>query len=164
MAGVRLTGGAELNALGRELRAVGGDTAKGLRKRLRGELKQAAEPIRADLKQAILSIPTKPGGKSSGLRKRMARAVKIRVTTSGRSAGVRVVVDSKALAKYGQQRLPALLDGRKDFRHPTYGHTRRWVSQKPHPYTPEVRRKHQDAAHDAAIRAIETITHEIERG
>jgi hypothetical protein len=34
----------------------------------------------------------------------------------------------------GMETLPARLDGRKRWNHPTYGHQDRWVTQPSHPY------------------------------
>lgn len=168
MPDVRLTGGAELRALGRDLRAAG-ETGKGLRKELRAELKKAAGPVADDLKKTIQAIPVKDGVKrrSTGLRRRMAGAVKVRVSVSGKNASVKVVVDSAVLARTGQGKLPALLDGSKDFRHPVFQRTDRktpWTDQKSHPYTGPVRARNQDAANEAAVKAIEIVADKLERG
>lgn len=122
--------GADLAKLSRELRHVG--DGKTLRRQMTKELRSAAKPLVPAVRSAIRSIPTTGAG-HTGLRSRMAKATRLRVKTSGRDAQVAILVDPAKMPA-GQKALPMEMEGVKRWRHPVYGNTDVWVTQKPHPY------------------------------
>lgn len=153
-----------MRALARDLRAAG-DEGKKLRKRLRATIVAEIKPMQADLKRAASEIPVKGGGRSTGLRKALGKATKIRVLFSARSASATLEVDPKKMPA-GQQSLPGYMEGTTPrWRHPVFGHPGvTWQNQKAHPYF----YKTVDPKIPGAVVAIEaaaaTTAEEIERG
>lgn len=126
--GVRYTG-KDLNEVSRELRRM---NDKEIKKRFRQELRAAAAPLVPAVRASISAIPAK-GPASTGLRRRLSRAVKLSVKTAGKQAAVTLVVAAERMPS-GQKALPAYMEGTKPrWRHPVYGHDR-WVTQPAHPY------------------------------
>lgn len=108
-------------ALAKRLRQAG---RKDLRLELTRAIRTAAKPVAEAAKRDVLALPTH-GATHTGLRKRVARTVKLRVRTGGSAAGVRVVAgprgtDVGQLARYMNK-------GR--WRHPVYGNRENWVNQ-----------------------------------
>lgn len=131
MPSYELRGGKDLARISRELRRAG--NGKELIKQYRKDLRAAAKPMVPAVKAAIRAIPAATG-QHTGLRARMARAVKLTVKTSGKRAEISVRVDGRKMPA-GEGALPAYMDGRKKpWRHPVYGNSNVWVRQDPHPY------------------------------
>lgn len=129
--GFQVRGGRELDRISRQLRQVG--DGREIRKRFSRELRSAAKPMVPIVRQSIRSIPTR-GTDSSGLRERMARAVRLTVRTSGRQAGVAIRVDGRKMPP-GEGALPAYMEGTKRrWRHPVYGNRQVWAEQDSNPY------------------------------
>lgn len=121
--------------------AVSPEIQKSMRKRLN----VAAKPVVADIKQAVLAIPSKveSGQTQQGyenlfsLRRAIANSVKSRFNGTGKGGVLQIRVsttDFMALA--GRPRtIPYYLEGRKRrWRHPVFGNKNNWVDQQPHPY------------------------------
>lgn len=157
MAVVEIRGGAELRRISLELRRMGGGE---LTRKLRKELRAAAAPLVPQVRASIMQIPT-TGDKSSGLRRRMAKATRLELRTVGREAGVAIRVDGRKMPT-GQGRLPAYMEGsRKRWRHPVYGNRNNWVGQQPHPYFYNVVRNLGPRSRVAVNRVLDEATREI---
>lgn len=89
----------------------------------RRELRQRARPLAEVAKSRVLAIPTH-GHRHSGLRRRIARGVGVRVRAS-KDPGVDIVSTMKDAS---ERHLPRYLDRQSGWRHPVFGHDR-WVSQ-----------------------------------
>lgn len=89
-----------------------------LKRELRRNFRDAAEPVVGDVEQSILLMPSHHGGT---LRREVARTVVAR--TSFSSAGVRVQIDSLgSKMPAGKGTLPHHLDSDKGWHHPVWGH------------------------------------------
>ncbi len=89
-----------------------------LKRELRRNFRDAAEPVAGDVQQSILLMPSHHDGT---LRRETARTVVVR--TSFSSAGVRVQIDSLgSKMPAGKGTLPHHLDSGKGWNHPVYGH------------------------------------------
>lgn len=149
--------GADLREVSLKLRRVN-DAA--LKRRFRTELRAAAAPFVPAVRSSIASIPVK-GTRSTGLRGRLAKAVTLRVRTSGRNAQVSILM-STARMPDGQRALPACMEGTKSpWRHPVFGDDDKWVTQESHPYFFPVVRPMGAAARLAVNRVVNQITREI---
>lgn len=160
--------GKDLKRIGKELR---GQDNKAVRKRFRRELRAAAAPMVPAVRASIAAIPVKGTAGSTGLRKRLAKAVTLRVVTVGKNAQVSIRM-SPAKMPDGQMALPAAMEGLKKWRHPVFGeessyrilvHGNRedapWVTQESHPYFYRVVRP----LGPAAKVAVNKVVHDIER-
>lgn len=93
--------------------------------KLRKDLANAVKPAVADAKAHARAIPVGGGG-HSGLRRRVARGVKIQARTA-RSPVLRVVA---SMTDPEQANLPRYLDDpARGWRHPVFGNRHEWVSQ-----------------------------------
>ncbi|GAB3117822.1 hypothetical protein GCM10027160_28940 [Streptomyces calidiresistens] len=114
--------------MGREITRVAErlrETDRKLPTRLRAELRKAARPAAAAAKAAVRRMPVKGRG-STGLRRRVARGVRIQASTK---IGMRIVTAMPT----GEELLPRGLDsqGRDGgWRHPLFGNKEEWVHQK----------------------------------
>lgn len=132
--------GASLSVTARNLRRMDGRQVKGL---FQKALEGAAGPYPARVRASVLAIPTKEGGKHTGLRARIAGCVTLSSGTDAKSAYASVWIDPrKMLPDYTS--LPLYMEGVKAgsrggnysrWRHPVYG---RWLpgqgNQSAHPY------------------------------
>ena len=86
------------------------------------------------------------------------------VRTTGRTAGVRVLVDPKKMPD-GQKALPEAMEGTKRWRHPVFRSERNpdppWVTQEPHPYFFKVVDRLGPASRLAVNRVLDGITKDI---
>lgn len=158
---IQFHGAEQLRNLARDLRKAG-DEGKGLRKDLRRGIRKAAVPMRDGVQRAALAIPA-PGGRHSGLRAEIARAVRIQILLS-RQPAVRVLVNGSAMPE-GKRALPAYMDGgKKRWRHPVFGNRHAWVSQTPHPYFWRGIEPHIKDARAAVLAAVERTVTELNHG
>lgn len=154
---IGLRGGEELAAISRQLRTMG--NGREIKKQFTRELRTVARPMVPAVRASINAIPASSGA-SSGLRKRMAAATRLKVRTVGRQANVSVLVDPRKMPEH-EKSLPAYMEGTKrNWRHPVYGRGV-WVSQKPHPYFYKVVLPIGLRARSAAGRVIDGITRKI---
>lgn len=134
-----ITSGTDLRTVSAKLRRAGDGR---LKKKFRTELRACVAPMVPAVRASIAAIPVK-GPDSSGLRTRMQRATRLSVKTTGRSAGVAILVDPKRMPD-GQKALPQYMEGAEGhtrWRHPVFGDPDAWVTQEPHAYFfPIVRR------------------------
>jgi hypothetical protein len=94
-----------------------------LKRELRRNFRDAAEPVLGDVEQSILLMPSHHGGT---LRREVAKTVVVR--TSFSSAGVRVNIDSLgSRMPPGKGTLPHHLDSAKGFNHPVYARGARFT-------------------------------------
>lgn len=86
--------------------------------------------------------PRAPKG-GHGLRAATARAIKSKVTYTGRKLGARLLVDPSAMPP-SQRRLPKHLDNPRGWRHPVWGNRSRWVKQVGEPYFTRPIERHRE--------------------
>ena len=135
----------ELATFSRALKQMEPEANKAMNRRIN----ELAKPIAQDVKRAALAIPTTRTYTADGmrymrkfgyanLRKGLADSVVVRNRTSGKQAGVRIVVSRSAFAaKTGKAAsLPRYMEGlrRNPWRHPVFGNKDRWVVQKKHEF------------------------------
>ncbi|WP_432001232.1 hypothetical protein [Streptomyces sioyaensis] len=91
---------------------------------LRSELRKAARPLVARAKTKVRALPTH-GRSHTGLRRRVAAGVGIRVSTS-RHPGVTITTK---MADPSEAVIPRGMDSQRGWRHPVFGDTDNWVTQ-----------------------------------
>lgn len=148
--------GADLRKISRELRA---QDNKEITRQFRRELRAAAAPFVPAVRASIDAIPVKGTSGSTGLRKRLKKAVKLTVRTVGRNAQVSIGVPGSRMPSH-EGSLPAMMEGTKRFRHPVFGHDV-WVSQDSHAYFYRVVRPMGATAKVAVNRVVDQITRKI---
>jgi hypothetical protein len=148
------TGVRRMRELGLRLR--GQD--KALRVELVAAARRAAEPIVADVRSAVMDVPSRgmtTGGafaraahlnrkRPRGLRASIAQATGAQVATTGKNVGVKIRVKVSKLPP-DQVTLPWALDSPTGWRHPVFGNDV-WVKQVGRPWFASTIRKHQAAA------------------
>ena len=145
----------DLARLSRQLRTVG--DAKAIRRDLVRGLRSGAKPALEAVRAAALALPDNPGGRSTGLRRKAARAASIQVRTSGRQAGVYVRISR---ARMGNQ-AGALKGSRsRRWRHPVFGNRDVWVQQASRPEWFDRAARSQAGP---ARRAVQQVLNDIER-
>lgn len=168
---VSVDGAQRLKRLSKDLR--GAD--KALRRQLRTEIKSAARPVIADVRQAALNVDvsSSQGGtarpdKSTGLRRAVARATGLSMTTRG----IRIRVSSKRLARTHNPRLAKYLDASpfgkyRRWRHPVFGN---WDvpeparQQKGEPFFFVTIRRHTKDFRRACDKAMDDVAARISKG
>lgn len=129
----------DLERLGRDLRRSG---QKDLQKEAMQRMRTSVRPIVPKVRQKVRQSPAGTGNQRSqksvgerprGLRDAIARGVQLKVSLSGKHAGVRLRVDPRHFPD-GQKHLPKYREGvLKRWRSPTFGHDP-WKVQRPEPY------------------------------
>jgi len=117
MAEARVTGGEQLKLLAAQLKQA--DPA--LKRELRRNFKDAAEPVIGDVQQSILLMPSHHDG---SLRAEVARTVTVSTSFTGDGIAVRVSSLGTRMPA-GKESLPFHLDSAKGWRHPVFGHWER---------------------------------------
>lgn len=133
---IQVTGTGQLIELSRRLKAAGGPR---LKQNFQRRIRRAAEPLKDDLQQTIVSLPIRSDGRKAGkrggpsptsrpLRATVAQAVRISVRTGG-SPGAHVWVDKNLLPPDLRNMASVMnrADGR--IRHPVFGNRKRWANQ-----------------------------------
>ena len=82
-------------------------------------LRASAEPAAEAARQAVLSAPSE-GSRHTGLRQNIAAGVKIGLSASARSAGIKITSSNSALPA-NQYRMNRTFD-KETFYHPVFGH------------------------------------------
>lgn len=95
-----------------------------------------------------------------GLRARIAKAIKLKIRTSGSSPGVRIEVATSGLPE-DQRSLPKHLDSPKGWRHPVFGHRDAWVQQYGQPWWSVTIERHRDPVRARIIAAMHTIANKV---
>lgn len=111
--------GEEFARVGRALREVDAELPGQLRK----DLRTAARPLVAMVKEKVRSLPTH-GIRHTGLRRRVAAGVGIRV---GLRTGVTITT---SMQKPSEAIIPRGMDSRNGWRHPVFGNRDNWVQQR----------------------------------
>ena len=138
------------------------------RKSVRKMLKEKADPIVNEVKQAVLSIPSEKGeaqtgrkkrGENQGLRASVAGAVVAEINPTKRGAIAKIRVSTtKFMSASGRPRtLPYYLEGRRKraWRHPVFGDREVWVNQKPHPFLGVTVVPHKQEFATAVVQALD---------
>lgn len=125
IAWVKVTGQDQYKQLARRLKQAGrGD----LQRRLTKEIRRAGDPGLRAVQTAWMGVDvtsTRGGGKSSGLRARVAAATRISILGSG----IRIRVEPKRVdPRYGRG-LSYGLNGLGRWRHPVFGNREVWADQ-----------------------------------
>lgn len=154
---IRLQDSGDLRRVSRELRAMDN---KEITKRFRKELRAAARPLVPKVKSAIRAIPSSEGYSADGLRGNLAKATRLEVKTTGKQAGVAIRVDGRKMPAH-MKSLPAMVEGRKKWRHPVFGNREVWVTQTREPYFYKTVRAAGPAARRAVNRVLDGITKDI---
>jgi hypothetical protein len=138
------------------------------RKSVRKMLKEKADPIVNEVKQAVLATPSHKGeaetgrkkrGENQGLRASLASAVvaEINPTKKGAIAKIRVST-TKFMSNSGRPRtIPYYYEGRRKraWRHPVFGDREVWVEQKPHPFLGVTVAPHKQEFASAVVEALD---------
>ena len=147
----------DLRRISRELRRM---DDKELKKRFRKELRKAAAPLVPKIRQSIRSIPSSRGYSPDGLRGALSKAVKLEVKTVGKQAGVAIRVDGRKMPSH-MKSLPSMVEGKKRWRHPVFGHREVWVNQPSEPYFYHVVRVAGPASRKAVSKVLDGISRDI---
>lgn len=173
---VSVQGADQLADVARRLRTAGrGD----LRRELLKEIRQQTAPVVADLKAAVMRIDSRAtpdrrgarsraahrGGRGSasshGLRRTIASAIVVKITTSGFSTGVRIRVNPKKLPA-DQRSLPKALNRPDGWRHPVFGNRNSWVTQTGKPYWNETIQPHLPTVRRGVTQTLERFARRLE--
>ncbi|MFI1767524.1 hypothetical protein ACH41H_36505 [Streptomyces sp. NPDC020800] len=146
----------DLRRISRELRAM---DDKKLKAKFRRELRKAAQPLVPKVRQSIRNIPSQQAYSPDGLRAALSRATRVEVKTTGREAGVAIRVDGRKMPAH-MKSLPSMVEGKKRWRHPVFGHDV-WVDQPKQPYFYNVVRSAGVQARRAVNRVLDDISREI---
>lgn len=160
---IRLLNTTQLLGLSRRLRAAGGPP---LQRNFARRIRRAAEPLKNDLVQTMLTLEIRSQGRSvrggpspttRPLRATIAAAIRISVR-AGSNPGARVWIDRSALPP-DLRGMPKAMNSTR-WRHPVYGNRRRWTTQTASPpwWDATVRR------HEPRMRAeVERIADDVRR-
>lgn len=176
-------GARDLRMLGERIKQAG---RTDLRKKMRKNIRDAGQPVVADLRRAVMGVKVTRGNdpylrrtqetgvaprrstdrwgpRSTGLRMRTARAL----TLSQTRKGIRIQVSARKFGDYGVT-LPRYLDTEasprwKRWRHPVFGDPDVWVEQSGSPWFFVTFSKHKSKFIDAVDDAIDEMIRELER-
>lgn len=148
---LRVTGGEQLAAVGRDLAAAGPK----FRYRLRRNIVVAASPITSEAKSGYSGYCALGGA--------LAAATTTSVRTTGRSVGVTVRVNASRLPE-GKQGLPPLVEGFVDWRHPLFGNRDHWYAQNARPELKPAVDRHLPAVQVGVIAAVEETARALALG
>lgn len=158
---IRDTG--DLRAVSKALKQA--SNGKELGQQLRRELRAEIRPIVAKVKTAWRTAPSAghPRRGQPDLRRLLAKATGGQVRLTGREAGVRVRTDGRKLPA-GMKALPTYAEGTKrPWRHPVFGDTDTWVTQRPFPQFFDAVRPDEDRARREVERAVAAVFKQIVR-
>lgn len=124
------------------------------------EIKRAAPPVLGAVRTSVRgasfpAVPSKGGGESTGLREHLATST----ITREFGNGVRFVVADprgQTLARYTDA-----VKGATRWRHPVYGNTQRWVTQKADPWFHVTVRSRKPVFAGAVERAVRRIVQRL---
>lgn len=177
---LRITGGESFAALSKRLK---GPAQKTLRLEMNKAIREAAKPMVADLKAAVMAVDSKVDGKaglgsaevaramhagsrkveakkSHGLRATIARSIQLKITASGPRTGVRIRVDGTKLPE-DERKLPMDLDNPKGWRHPVFGNRDKWVTQHGRPWWDVTILKHKETVRSRILDAMKSTADKI---
>lgn len=165
---LRVQGAEQLRALAKDLRKK--EEGREIRKGIVRDLKAVANDVVRAEKAAVLALPSHEENARRGrrpLRRRFATATQARVRTSGKDAGVSVLVNPKRMPE-GQQNLPAYWNKERGFerlRHPVFGDDDTWVQdQHVTPWFYETARPYENVAQRRLIGVLDAAARDLERG
>jgi hypothetical protein len=167
----RIVGREQLAAVARDLKRA----PHRLRQELTQSLKDAAEPVKRDVQQAIQTLSIKgqriPGAKrrftkimpGTGIRRRIARVVEVDVSTSAGNPRARFVVRAERLGNASN--VPYHLDSGR-LRHPLMGDREHWANQwaTPTGWFYKTITDRRPKFEDEADKALDRTREAIERG
>lgn len=172
---IRVAGGIELRKLLRDLKQQArGDLARKLRRNIR----RAADPVVTDLRGAVMrvDVTADPPGRRPGrayrnrphLRAKVAAAIGVTITQKG----VRIRVNANKVGPYGSalsKYLDAEIAQYRRWRHPVFGRVTRggdevWAVQHGQPWFFNTIEGHVDDFRRAVLDAIDEVRDELARG
>jgi hypothetical protein len=161
------TRGASIGVFARNLRRMDHQKVSGI---FRHALEGAAQPYPRRVRASALAIPTKPEGKHTGLRARIAQCVTLSSGTDTKGAYASVWVDTRRMLP-DYMSLPLYMQGEKmtsrgrnysRWRHPVFGHSERpWVQQPSRPYFYQAVEPLGRAAGEALKASLKDITRQL---
>lgn len=155
---IKVSNRARLQRLARRLREAG---AGGLQRRLVEGVVDEAQPALAAVRAAWLGVEVSSegsGGSSSGLRARTAAATDVEPT--GR--GVRFAVDGAQIDPAYGRSLAWYLNGVGRWRHPVFGNTNAWTTQRGETVFAPTLRAHEPLWLARLERVCDEVAREIE--
>lgn len=120
---VVLTAGEEFHRVANALREVDASLPAQFRK----ELKRAVKPLVAEAKRRVRSMPVSGRSGHTGLRRRVARGVRVLAST-GATARLRVIT---VMEDQDEAIIPRGLDRHEGWRHPVFGRGSVWQTHAP---------------------------------
>lgn len=158
---MRTRGAADLKAIARDLRVAGSPGARGLQGKLRRNITAAMLPMKQEVQRNAFNIPAKGPG-HTGLRVALMKATRIRIAPASRKTAVALIVDGKNMPA-GQQSLPVLMEGERNWRHPVFGDREDWKPQQSHPFVAPAIPKYTAKAAAAIDHACDEIAAQLTR-
>jgi hypothetical protein len=164
---IRVTGTGQLLTLAMQLRRAGHEN---IRQSYLRRIRRAAEPLRADLQDAVRSQPLQSTGRGAGkrggpspttrpFRESIAQAIRLSVRTTG-NPGAKVWLDKALLPPDIPVGAVNQMNDLGRLRHPVFGNKKRWANQSAQRdfWNKTVR------AHEARItREVERVVDDVRR-
>ena len=129
---------------------------KGLRKAMR----EAGAPIVADVRAEIDKIPSS-GKHRTGIRTALKAGTRVAISTSAKSAGIRIVTSPSKLPPNKRGLAKAM--NRERFRHPVFGRPGQYAEQAGRPYFGAAIDRHRAEVRDRIEQVMVDTAAEIER-
>lgn len=176
--GVKIHGTDAFHRVARQCKEAGrGDLTRDMSRAMR----QAAEPAKAEMQSTVRGLPTLGRGgasaraaraghalrrrkklterikqkahQGSGLRESAARTLRVAVSTSARSAAVRIKAQ-QSLMPPDQRKLPRYMN-RGSWRHPVFARPTRWATQQVPPgWFDRPAKRHGPRVRDEAVKVV----------
>lgn len=158
---------------------------KGMMTKFRRNIREAGAPCVQELRTAVMGVKVTRGNdpfarrtketgvaprrstnrwgpRSTGLRARVAASIGVSQTKKG----IRIRASATKIGPYGAS-LPKYLDGTlrlyKDWRHPVFGDTETWVSQKGQPWFFSTITRHRAGFRKAVFEVLNETAEELKR-
>lgn len=137
---------------------------------IRKELAKIEGPAMAKVSGKIRAIPSRTrnrggrGGSRGSLRREMVQALRFNVDTNPQYTGAFLWLDARRLPG-GRENLAAYMEGVRYYtrwRHPVFGDTENWVTQKRHPYFYRTLRPFELQTAKAAEAVIKAIRKDLD--
>jgi hypothetical protein len=121
--------------------------------RLQRNIREAAKPVVADVRAAVLQAPPDDRPGSVGTRAAIAKGVGLRISTAARGGSVTIAASSRALPA-GRKPMLRAYNKKAGWRHPTFGNRDVWQHQQGRPYFGSVIAEHTLALKIAVQRSL----------
>lgn len=153
---LKVRGAEQLGDLAKRLRQQG-ESGKGMRLELLREIRGEAKTAARATQEAIINLPTEEP-EDRGLRRQIARQVKVRIRLTGARTGVRIVV-----GRLDGTNLPRRFN-RGRWRHPVHG-TDTWVTQTVEPgWFDKTLKDREPQLRAAVLKAMKRTSRQVTKG